>query len=188
MSSLHFIRFQNVLPCFLNCCPVMSVSPRSSSPLSKGSGCGLAAVLYMRGSNSPFWSPLWGTDVAGEKWDPPCEEARYVMALPSPKSCLPGPTPTFLCFCVGPVPPLSIIRTSPALTPTAGSQVLFFFRDSDRALEVSAAAGYRMIRDSCRLFRTLVLCECNPKLLNWSMNSSQCRRWCSGSHVSSLLP
>lgn len=189
---LNFISCVHFLPSsVVYCCPVLSMSPSSPSTLSTGSRCGLAADLYTTGSISPFWRPLWETLSGGTRWGPPWGGPLYVMALLSlsPKACFPGDTPTFFCFWLCPDPPPPIPKTDPTLTPTAGPKVLFFFRASERALELSVAGWWLVKVDSWRFLETLgLLCECSLRLLNWSMNSSQCRRWCSGSHVSSLLP
>lgn len=183
--------FSSALPSSLvNCCPEASTSPTTPSTLCKGSRWDDAAVVvYTRGSVSPFWSPLYGTVTAGTRWAPPSEGGLYIMALLIRALGLPGPTLTLPCFWEVPGAPLLIPGTAPTLTPTAGLKVLFFFLASDRALELSTADGWLVMSDSWRLFGTLGLfCACSLKLLNWSMNSSQCSRWFSGSHVSSLLP
>lgn len=171
----------------MNCCPVARVSRSSPSALSEASLWGLASGLYARGSVSPFGRPLWGWT----KRAPPGRGALNVMALLilSPKACFPAPTPTFLCFWVAAESLPPIARTGPTLTATAGPQVLFFLRASGWAWEASVAAGWPAMSMSAQVLGTLGrLCECSLKLLNWSMNSSQCSRWCSGSQVSSLLP
>lgn len=182
----------NILPSSVeNCDPEVSFCPTSVSILSEGSLCDLAAVLYIRGSVSPFWSLLWGTLNRVTQWGPLDGWALYVMALLilCPKGCFPAPAPTFFCLWVDPEPPLPIPKAGPTLIPTAGPIVLFFFRVSDRALEFSVTKCLLVVRGSPGFFWTLgCLCKCRLELLNWSINSSQCSRWCSGSQVSSLLP
>ena len=71
-------------------------------------------------------------------------------------------------------------------------EVPLLLLDSEGLCESFSTEGPRLSRSTLEVLACfpdlsrLSLARCSP--LNSSMNSSQCSRWCSGSHVSSVLP